>query len=1287
MTDQQHSSQRHHSRQRKDPGGSDQRAELPSFPHDSLCSNVSRTGRIIAIFRCFWLILIQNRVAIAIASLLWLLYRTGTQPRRISYPCQQVAAVNVTVAFKGLIPALFLVRKRRCPHAANRDTLTKRQLLIAVFLFVAAFLGLEAYHFAIHAMPVALPAAPPRPGNPMPTTIAIVQAEQIPISNAEVEAMVQRAVAQAGGLEEIIEPGDSVVLKVNLVEDGWSPGDGVTTDPRVTRAVVRLAQAAGAETVAIVEGSACGRDGYFGRDVTRYAFHDSGYDSDWDMIDDETGVQLFDLNDAGGIDQHDPDKVTLVTIPNGLIRTQYYVPNVLLNCDVLVSIPTFKNHSATGITLSLKNRVGCAPSDIYHAPFAPYDNQMKWGVVHSVDSGFPRNVSGEYPVPPPTSDEKLLPHYAIVDLNLVRPQDFVVVDGLVGITRGPVGNDQASPPMGLVLAGEDSVAVDTVATLVMNYDPAYVEHIAWANQRELGTMETSVITVLGDHVATVRRDFPLDHGGAGITVRADASPPWIGKISLTDGETVCGDATIEGSEFGDDRGVVKAELLVDGEFVAAISNPSDPFTFVWDSTSVPAGEHEVAVTVYDAAFNEGSINCIVTTVSPCWSPDFHYSVIDSNNSGRVAIGEINGDGFNDVVVHRWGSNYGTGGDGSLTWYDGCENYDRSYDWQQTVIDSNGNFYGDDVIIADVNGDAYNDIVCCKEDHGTRLWWYEHPGVGHNPAVDPWAQHEFGQAGYSEEIKDIEVVDIDSDGKLDAIVRQKAGVTIWFQDDLDDVGNEWTVKTIDIKPQGREGMAVGDVDMDAHPDIVLNGYWVRNPHATGNARTDAWSEYSIHSIWYDQDTGQWWDNAVKTLVVDVNGDGANDVVFSHSEAFIETFPIAWYELNDYTLGDSGWTQHIILPSIRNCHTLQAGDMDNDGHNDIVAGQLRGEGQYPLYVLYNGGGVVPTWEQQTIDADIGCYNGEVGDIGNDGDLDFVSSKTWEVGPIYIYENQLDSGPSVLPPIIAPPADDVANPGIPYSRTPASTQGTPPISWSLVVGPPGMTIDPGTGEVSWPDPQPAGSAHPVTIGASNSAGSDEASWTLGVAEFEPVPPVENVVVNPSFQDGKSPWKFYTNGTGSFEVTSSAYDGTAAAHVTTVTGGTNIQLFQHDVPLEPNTEYQLSFVAYSNTGHDFSVSMVKHDPPYTNYGLTRHKVNLTTSWNTYSINFTTKNFSSPVNDARLVFWFASDAATGDQYWIDNVALFQVGVTFQYDLTASVVGGNGTISPTSGTYIMRALP
>ncbi|MCD4787241.1 MAG: DUF362 domain-containing protein, partial [Desulfobacterales bacterium] len=1281
MTDQQHSRQRHHSRQRKDPGGTDQRAELPSFPHDSLCSNVSRTGRIIAIFRCFWLILIQNRVAIAIASLLWLLYRTGTQPRRIIYPCQQVAAVNVTVAFKGLIPALFLVRKRRCPHAANRDSLTKRQLLIAVFLFVAAFLGLEAYHFAIHAMPVALPAAPPRPGNPMPTTIAIVQAEQTPISNAEVEAMVQRAVAQAGGLEEIIEPGDSVVLKVNLVEDGWSPGDGVTTDPRVTRAVVRLAQAAGAETVAIVEGSARGRDGYFGRDVTRYAFHDSGYDSDWDMIDDETGVQLFDLNDAGGIDQHDPDKVTLVTIPNGLVRTQYYVPNVLLNCDVLVSIPTFKNHSATGITLSLKNRVGCAPSDIYHAPFAPYDNQMKWGVVHSVDSGFPRNVSGEYPVPPPTSDEKLLAHYATVDLNLVRPQDFVVVDGLVGITRGPVGHDQASPPMGLVLAGEDSVAVDTVATLVMNYDPAYVEHIAWANQRELGTMETSVITVLGDHVATVRRDFPLDHGGAGITVRADASPPWIGKISLTDGEAVCGDATIEGSEFGDDRGVVKAELLVDGEFVAAISNPSDPFTFVWDSTSVPAGEHEVAVTVYDAAFNEGSINCIVTTVGPCWSPDFHYSVIDSNNSGRVAIGEINGDGFNDVVVHRWGSNYGTGGDGSLTWYDGYENYDRSYDWQQTVIDSNGNFYGDDVIIADVNGDAYNDIVCCKEDHGTRLWWYEHPGVGHNPAVDPWAQHEFGQAGYSEEIKDIEVVDIDSDGKLDAIVRQKAGVTIWFQDDLDDVGNEWTVKTIDIKPQGREGMAVGDVDMDAHPDIVLNGYWVRNPHATGNARTDAWSEYSIHSIWYDQDTGQWWDNAVKTLVVDVNGDGANDVVFSHSEAFIETFPIAWYELNDYTLGDSGWTQHIILPSIRNCHTLQAGDMDNDGHNDIVAGQLRGEGQYPLYVLYNGGGVVPTWEQQTIDADIGCYNGEVGDIGNDGDLDFVSSKTWEVGPVYIYENQLDSGPSVLPPIIAPPADDVANPGIPYSRTPASTQGTPPISWSLVVGPPGMTIDPGTGEVSWPDPQPAGSAHPVTIGASNSAGSDEASWTLGVAEFEPVPPVENVVVNPSFQDGKSPWKFYTNGTGSFEVTSSAYDGTAAAHVTTVTGGTNIQLFQHDVPLEPNTEYQLSFVAYSNTGHDFSVSMVKHDPPYTNYGLTRHKVNLTTSWNTYSINFTTKNFSSPVNDARLVFWFASDAATGDQYWIDNVALFQVGVTFQYDLTASVVGGNGTISPTSGTY------
>jgi len=179
-----------------------------------------------------------------------------------------------------------------------------------------------------------------------------------------------------------------------------------------------------------------------------------------------------------------------------------------------------------------------------------------------------------------------------------------------------------------------------------------------------------------------------------------------------------------------------------------------------------------------------------------------------------------------------------------------------------------------------------------------------------------------------------------------------------------------------------------------------------------------------------------------------------------------------------------------------------------------------------------------------------------------------------------------------------------------------------------------------------------------------------------------VTNKYVNPGFEDGKSPWKFYTNGEGSFEISSSAYEGAGAARITTVTTGTNIQLYQSNLSLKPNTEYKLSFAAYSNTGHDLRVFLHKDVSPYTNYGLNNYLADLTTGWNVYTIHFTTENFSIPVDDARLRFWFAADATAGDQYRIDEFVLSEVGVDpEEYDLTASVVGGNGTISPTSGTY------
>lgn len=526
----------------------------------------------VRLWQWIWFIVFRNRFAIAIASLVWLIWRSGAQPRRLAYPCQQAAAANLGALAVLVVPILAHRRMQRMAHDPwRRVRLATGSVALAGILFILVSAGVNVYSNVKERAVAGVQLPPPRTSTPEPTTVAIVQDVGDPLTNTEIENMVGRAVAMAGGLGSILQPGNTVVIKPNLVETMAPPGEGITTDPRVVRAIVRLAQAAGAGRIVIAEGTASSRENEdTSRNVTWKAFKDSGYDVNGDRRDDETGVELYDLNDTGGLDKKDPNKVAEVTIPNGVVRTKYWVPKMLLKpadggyCDVLISAPVLKNHGNGAVTLAMKNRVGGAPSDIYHATFAPYTQQLKWSLVHTTSGSFPRTVvdGGAYPVPPATDVENYVVQYTIVDLNLVRPNDFAVVDGLVGITNGPVGDGgvvtKASPARKLIMAGRDSVAIDTVGSLVMGYNPTQVGHIAWADNRGLGTGDTAVITVRGNHVASVRMDFP----GRGESVAAEKSAPWLGSISLSDGQTVAGMVTVTGAGTGDNIGLAKAELVV-----------------------------------------------------------------------------------------------------------------------------------------------------------------------------------------------------------------------------------------------------------------------------------------------------------------------------------------------------------------------------------------------------------------------------------------------------------------------------------------------------------------------------------------------------------------------------------------------------------------------------------------------------------------------------------------------------------------------------------------------------
>jgi Carbohydrate binding domain/Bacterial Ig-like domain (group 2)/Dockerin type I domain len=148
--------------------------------------------------------------------------------------------------------------------------------------------------------------------------------------------------------------------------------------------------------------------------------------------------------------------------------------------------------------------------------------------------------------------------------------------------------------------------------------------------------------------------------------------------------------------------------------------------------------------------------------------------------------------------------------------------------------------------------------------------------------------------------------------------------------------------------------------------------------------------------------------------------------------------------------------------------------------------------------------------------------------------------------------------------------------------------------------------------------------------------------------------IIDNPGFESGTESWTFYTDGSGTFGTVSPGFNGTKAANLSMNSSGTNIQLYQTGITLEPNTSYRLSFAARSITGHDLTVRLFKHVSPYTNYGLNQ-TFNLSSNWQTFTTKFNTTGFTGEVNDGRLQFWLSPFVRAGDIYYLDEIRLEKV--------------------------------
>jgi uncharacterized protein (DUF362 family) len=156
----------------------------------------------------------------------------------------------------------------------------------------------------------------------------------------------------------------------------------------------------------------------------------------------------------------------------------YEIGDPVLNTKNLINVPVMKTHVQTKLTLGIKNLKGVVSKNTKR-------------MMHRSD--LDRMIAQLY--------------------GLVRPK-LTIVDGTLGMEGlGPSVFGRPKIP-GIIVAGTDTVAVDTVTATIMDHDPSTVDHIRIAGELGLGETDIDRIEIVEAPLDEVKHPFEPAQLGA-----------------------------------------------------------------------------------------------------------------------------------------------------------------------------------------------------------------------------------------------------------------------------------------------------------------------------------------------------------------------------------------------------------------------------------------------------------------------------------------------------------------------------------------------------------------------------------------------------------------------------------------------------------------------------------------------------------------------------------------------------------------------------------------------------